>query len=68
MNPLGTELPYGVTVTERTGNDGKRIVFVMNFRNEEVTVRGIGTWTDAESKERYEGELRLGAFECIMLQ
>lgn len=67
-NALGTELPYGVTVTERIGNTGKRILFVMNFRNEPVTVRGTGSWTDAESGKKYEGELQLGAFECIMLQ
>ena len=30
-NPLGAELPYGVTVTERTAPDGRGLLFVMNF-------------------------------------
>ena len=70
QNALGAELPYGVTVTERcgaAGEGGKRIVFVMNFKNEPVTVEGIGRWTDAESGEACEGSLRLKAFQCRVL-
>ena len=66
-NPLGTDLPYGVTVTERSGADGKRAVFVMNFRNEPVTVSGIGMWTDAEDGTVCDGQLELKAFECAVL-
>ena len=69
-NALGAELPYGVTVTERCGAAGeekKQIVFVMNFKNEPVTVEGIGRWTDAESGEACEGSLRLEAFQCRVL-
>jgi len=69
-NALGAELPYGVTVTERcgaAGEEAKRIVFVMNFKNEPVTVEGIGRWTDAESGEACEGSLRLEAFQCRVL-
>ena len=79
-NALDTELPYGVTVTERTGTypapaDGdaetgknKGIVFVMNFKNGPVCVDGIGKWTDAESGAVYEGKLELGAFQCAVLE
>ena len=68
-NALGTELPYGVTVTERTGVDGDRgIVFVMNFRNEPVCVEGTGEWTDTESGEVYKGKLELEPFECLVLK
>ena len=79
-NALGTELPYGVTVTERTGTYSapadadaetekhKCVVFVMNFRNEPVCVDGIGKWTDAESGAVYEGKLELGAFQCAVLE
>ena len=66
-NPLGTDLPYGVTVTERSGADGKRAVFVMNFRNEPVTVSGIGMWTNAEDGTVCDGQLELKAFECAVL-
>ena len=69
-NVLGVELPYGVTVTERSsaaGEEAKRIVFVMNFKNEPVTVEGIGRWTDAESGEACEGSLGLEAFQCRVL-
>ena len=68
VNALETELPYGVTVTERTGTDGKRAVFVMNFRNSPVTVEGIGRWTDAEDGTVYEGKLELKAFQCAVLK
>ena len=69
-NALGTELPYGVTVTERAGTDGdgRDLVFVMNFKNEPVCVGGAGKWTDAESGAVYEGRLELGAFQCVVLE
>lgn len=79
-NALDTELPYGVTVTERTCADQapadgdaetekhKGVVFVMNFKNDPVCVDGIGRWTDAESGVIYEGKLELGAFQCAVLQ
>ena len=67
-NALGAELPYGVTVTERTGEDGRKLVFVMNFRNEPVRVEGVGKWTDAESGETYEGYLELEPFRCMILR
>ena len=69
-NALGTELPYGVTVTERAGTDGdgRDLVFVMNFKNEPVCVGGAGKWTDAESGVVYEGRLELGAFQCVVLE
>lgn len=69
-NALDIELPYGVTVTERSSADGegeKRIVFVMNFKNEPVMVEGIGKWMDAESGETCEGSLELEAFQCRVL-
>ena len=67
-NALETELPYGVTVTEHTGADGRGVIFVMNFKNEPVCVDGIGTWTDAESGVVYEGKLELRAFQCAVLE
>lgn len=66
-NALGAKLPYGVTVTERSGADGKGVVFVMNFRNEPVCIDGVGKWTDAESGVVYEGKLELGALQCAVL-
>lgn len=67
-NALGTELPYGVTVTERIGADGKRAVFVMNFRNEPVTVNGTGKWINAETETVCWERLELNAFECLVLR
>lgn len=67
-NPLGIVLPYGVTVTERSKADGKRIVFVMNFRNEPVRIDGIGTWIDAEDGTEYTDSLVMDAFGCVMLR
>ena len=79
-NVLDTELPYGVTVTERTCADQapadgdaetekhKGVVFVMNFKNAPVCVDGIGRWTDAESGIVYERKLELGVFQCAVLE
>ncbi len=67
-NALGAELPYGVTVTERVGGGGKEIVFVMNFRDETVKFPAAGSWTDAESGQKYGGTLEIGPFGCIVLK
>ena len=79
-NALDTELPCGVTVTERICADQapadgdaetekhKGVVFVMNFKNAPVCVDGIGRWTDAESGTVYERKLELGAFQCAVLE
>lgn len=67
-NPLGVRLPYGVTAAVRNGADGRKVIFVMNFRNEPVRVENIGTWTDAESGAVYEGQLDLKTFECRLLK
>ncbi len=67
-NALDSELPYGVTVTERSrGNKEPGTIFVMNFRNDSVCVENIGKWTDIESGEICDGYLKLKAFECRML-
>lgn len=67
VNPLHTELPYGVTVTERVSPAGETFVFVMNFKNEPVCIKGIGRRTDAENGEVYEDSLGLEAFACKIL-
>ena len=67
-NALGAELPYGVTVTERVGDGGKEIVFVMNFREETVKFPAAGSWTDVESGQKYGGTLEIGPFGCIVLK
>ena len=61
---LRAKLPYGVTTAERIADDGTRIVFVMNFKNEPVIVEDIGIWTDAETQEQYEDALQMKPFEC----
>lgn len=64
-NPLGTALPYGVTVTAREGR--KNVVFVMNFSSEQVKLEGIAGWKDADTGSVYEGELALDGFSCKIL-
>ncbi len=65
-NPLGIRLPYGVTVTEREGSE--RIVFVMNFSDRPVRLKGIGTWEDVDTGARYEKELEMEGFSCKILR
>lgn len=67
-NALGAELPYGVTVTERKGSDGRKIVFVMNFSHEPAEIKGIRTYTDVESQEECRETLRLEGFSCRVLK
>lgn len=72
-NALDAELPYGVTVSERAGMDadgenGKKVVFVMNFRHEPVEIKVPGEWTDAESGEVYKGVLAMEKLSCKLIQ
>lgn len=66
-NALNAQLPYGVSVTERTDENGRGIIFVMNFRNEPVYIRLHGKWEDAENGRVYENGLDMNTFECRIL-
>ena len=46
----------------------RRLVFVMNFREEPVRLEKIGKWIDAESGEVYEEVLELPGFSCRILK
>lgn len=63
--PLGIKLPYGVTTAVRKG--AREIVFVMNFRQEDVCLEGIGNWKNAETGDIYEGRMTLEGFSCKLL-
>ena len=68
-NAFGIELPYGVTVAERQDEKAeRRLVFVMNFREEPVRLEKIRKWIDAESGEVYEEVLELPGFSCRILK
>lgn len=43
------------------------VIFVMNFRHEPVELTGIGEWTDAETKEKVSGVLKLAKLSCRIL-
>lgn len=64
-NPLKIRLPYGVTVSERKG--GQSLIFVQNFREESVTIEGIGSYRQADTGESIEGRIELAPFECKIL-
>jgi len=66
-NPLGVPLPYGVTATRRRGcqND---LVFLMNFTDWEVELKGNGIWKDVESGRLYCGNIPLGGYGCLVLR
>ena len=76
-NALGAKLPYGVTAAVRTScrqkpadaglADSGEAVFVMNFRNEPVSVECRGDWRDAETGETYSGKIPMEAFGCKVL-
>ncbi len=65
-NALNAQLPYGVTVTAREGEE--KVVFVMNFSSSPVVLPGIGNWQDAESGSIYKGRLELEGFSCRLLK
>ncbi len=65
-SPLGVPLPYGVTTAVRSGE--REIVFVMNFRQESVSLQGIGDWEDAETGEICRDRLELGGFSLKMIR
>ena len=64
-NPLGIKLPYGVTIAKRSGS--KDFIFVMNFNNEEVPIKGFGKYIKADTKEKVKGAYTLAPFECLIL-
>ena len=65
-NPLGAELPYGVTVSERKGE--RDIIFLQNFRNESTEVEITGKYEEMDTEAIWEGKIALEAFECKLLQ
>lgn len=64
-NPLGSSLPYGVTVTRREG--AVPVLFVMNFLPDSVKITECGVWRDGETGEIYNGQLNLEGFSCKIL-
>lgn len=64
-NPLSVKLPYGVTITERSGE--KPVVFVMNFSADSKVVDGVCGWMDLESGEQYNGQLKMEGFSLKLL-
>lgn len=67
-NPLGIDLPYGVTVAERSaGDEAKKIVFVMNFSHRPVILENMGVWSDLDTGGVYYDELMLPVFSCKIL-
>ena len=66
-NPLGIPLPYGVTVSLRTNQDGGGLIFVMNFKNEPAELCGFGQYTDGETGEIYKHQMILEPFSCRIL-
>lgn len=65
-NPLGIQLPYGVTTAVREGDPS--IVFVMNFSHEPARLQGIGSWQDIDDGMQYEGRLELEGLSCRLLR
>ena len=64
-NPLASELPYGVTVSVREGEEN--LVFLQNFNDAEAVIHDVEAWVDADTGEQIEGEIKLSPFECRIL-
>lgn len=65
-NPLSAKLPYGATVSERKGE--RDIIFLQNFRDENMDVETAGRYEETDTGMLWEGKITLGAFECKILQ
>ena len=65
-NPLSAKLPYGATVSERNGE--RDIIFLQNFRDENMDVETAGRYEETDTGMLWEGKITLGAFECKILQ
>lgn len=65
QNPLGTKLPYGVTVSVRE-NNGK-FIFVQNFNDKKTEVECLLSYMDADSGRVVKGIVELQPFECKIL-
>lgn len=61
-NPLGADLPYGVTTALRDGE--KKNVYVMNFSHEPAVFSVHGRWQEIDTGMVHEGEIRLEGLSC----
>lgn len=64
-NPLGVDLPYGVTTALRDGE--KKNVYVMNFSHEPAVFSVRGRWQEIDTGMAHEGEIRLEGLSCKVL-
>lgn len=65
QNPLGVDLPYGVTTAVREGE--QKLVFVMNFSHDPVELKNLGKWRDVDTGNVYEGRISLEALSCRLV-
>lgn len=64
---LKAALPYGVTVTERKGEDGS-LFFLQNFNPVPVDVTLEQAYRDAETGETLSGRVRMPEYACWILE
>lgn len=65
---LRAELPEGVTVSERKGQDGTSLWFVMNFNAVETEMEFRDSYWDIESGNHVLGLTKLSPYCCMILK
>jgi beta-galactosidase len=67
VSPLLENIPQGIGVAKRIGEDGQEFLFVMNFLPEEITVTLQGQWQDMLAGKTVSGETRLVSRSTLVL-
>ncbi len=65
--PLMENIPQGIGVAKRVGEDGLEFLFVMNFLPEEKTVTLAGSWQDMLTGKAVSGETTLAPRSTLVL-
>ncbi len=65
--PLMENIPQGIGVAKRVGEDGREFLFVMNFLPEEKTATLAGNWLDMLTGRAVSGETSLAPRSTLVL-
>lgn len=68
MDWFKAEFPKGVTVAGRAGEGYDMVWFVQNFNRGSAVVKLNGTYRDIETETIFNGDVKMEAFSCLILE
>ena len=68
IHPILPDLPADLEVTERTGPDGRRLIFVLNPTSKTVEINLDGQFKDLLSGEIPQGPMEIQGYDALVLR